>query len=319
MTGLLRRFALCCALLGASAAAAQEFPNRPIRIVVPYAAGGADQQIRPLTARLRTLLGQPIVIENIGGAGGAIGAGNVQRARPDGYTLLYTATAVLTVAPQLGSLSYGTDDFTAVANVVNIPFLVVSRPNLPFRNLQDMVAHARAHPEDLSWGSAGFATSTHMAGEAMALGAGIRLLHVPFQGVVPAAAAALSGSVAMVVGAPSVLAPQVQAGKLFALGVTSARRFSLLPDVPSLHEAGIQGVDIATNYGFFAPARTPLEIVRRLAEAIERSVDDQEYHRAMAASFNGVQFMGPDSYAESVRREFQYYRQLIERLNLPRS
>jgi tripartite-type tricarboxylate transporter receptor subunit TctC len=319
MSRLLSALALCGALLSTGPALAQAYPDRPIRVVVPYAAGGADQQIRPLAARLRSLLGQPIVIESMGGAGGAIGAANVQRSRPDGYTLLYTATAVLTVAPQLSRLSYGVEDFAPVANVVNIPFVVVSRPDLPFRSLQDMVAYARTHPEELSWGSAGFATSTHMAGEAMAAGAGIRLLHVPFQGVVPAMTAALSGSIAMVVGAPSVLAPQVEADRLIALGMTSAQRFAPMPDVPTLRESGIPGVDIATNYGFFAPSGTPEGVIHRLAGALEASVDDEDYRRAMARSYNGVRYMGPQDYAASVRREFAYYRQLIERLNLPKS
>lgn len=318
----MRRRTLALALTGAALARpalAQNYPDRPIRVVVPYAAGGADQQIRPLTARLRELLGQPIVIESVGGAGGAIGAGNVQRSRPDGYTLLYTATAVLTVAPQLGSLSYVLEDFLPVANVVNIPFVVVARPDLPFRTLQDMVAYARANPEKLSWGSAGYATSTHMAGEAMALGAGIRLLHVPFQGVVPAMTAALSGTVDLVVGAPSVLAPQVQSGRLVALGLTSTERFAPMPGVGTLQEGGIPGVEIATNYGFFAPAGTPSEVVRRLAVALETATADPAYRQVMEQSFNGVLPMGPERFAASVRQEAVYYRQLIQRLNLPRS
>ena len=188
--------AVLAALTAVPPALAQaDYPSRPIRVIVPYAPGGTDQQLRLLAPALQKLLGQSLVIENIAGAGAAIGTAAVRNAKPDGYTLLYTGTGALTVAPNIGKTPYSMDDLVPVGNVIGTPFVVAAKPDAPFKTMAAMVAYGKANPEKISFGSAGHGTTTHMAGEATAGAGGFKLLHVPYQGIGPAVTSILGGNV----------------------------------------------------------------------------------------------------------------------------
>ena len=188
--------AVLAALTAVPPALAQaDYPSRPIRVIVPYAPGGTDQQLRLLAPALQKLLGQSLVIENIAGAGAAIGTAAVRNAKPDGYTLLYTGTGALTVAPNIGKTPYSMDDLVPVGNVIGTPFVVAAKPDAPFKTMAAMVAYGKANPEKISFGSAGHGTTTHIAGEATAGAGGFKLLHVPYQGIGPAVTSILGGNV----------------------------------------------------------------------------------------------------------------------------
>ncbi|MBV7486846.1 tripartite tricarboxylate transporter substrate binding protein [Bordetella sp. BOR01] len=300
----------------ASASATHDYPNRPIRIIVPYAAGGADQQIRPLMPDLQKALGQPLVIENVGGAGGVIGSNMVKSSAPDGYTLLYTATAVLTIAPKLNPAPYKIDDFVPVCNVIDIPFLVAARKGLPFQDAAGMKAYALEHANaPLAFGSAGLGTATHLAGEAMADAMGAPLLHVPFQGMAPAVTLLLGGGIDMVVGAPGVIMPQIRGDKIVPIATTGARRFEASPDIPALQESGID-IDAGTKYGFFAPAGTDPAIVEKLSRAIGEAAQSAGYRTTMRNAYNGVRYLDSNAYAAELKDEDAYYTALLKRLGL---
>lgn len=163
------------------AAQTADYPNRPIRVIVPYAPGGTDHQIRALAPTFARLLGQSLVIENREGGGATVGTALVKQAKPDGYTLLYTGTGALTVAPNVRKQAYTLDDFSPIGNVIGTPFIIAAGSGAPYKTLADMIAWAKQHPGQATFGSAGQSTSTHLAGEALAAAAGIRVLHVPFR------------------------------------------------------------------------------------------------------------------------------------------
>lgn len=309
--------ALACALVALTGPvlAQQDYPIRPIRVIVPYAPGGTDQQIRILAPTFAQVLGQPLVIENREGGGATLGTALVKQSKPDGYTLLYTGTGALTVAPLVRKQSYTLDDFVPIGNVTGIPFIVAASGPAPFRTLPDMIAFAKANPERVTFGSAGQSTTTHMAGEALAGAAKIKLLHVPYQGIGPAVSSALGGNVHLVVGLPSAILPQVNAGKLFPLAITGPERLALLNNIPTLREQGVDVLDV-TKFGLFAPRGTPEPIVQKLVTALAQAVKQPEFLEAMRKGFNNVLYMDPPTYRETLDAELKHFRKLIDDLGL---
>ena len=207
-------------------------------MLVPYGPGGVDYQIRALAPALGNLLGQQIVVENREGGGAIIGTAAVKSAPPDGYTLLFTGTAALSVVPHLRKAPYVIRDFEPIGNVTATPLIVTARGNAPFKTLAELLAHARANPGKVNMGSAGSGTSTHIVGEAFQAAAGIEFTHVPFRGVGAATNAMLSGDVDLVIGVPGVMVPHFATGKLVALASTGKARSEFVLDVPSLFEDG---------------------------------------------------------------------------------
>jgi len=308
--------ALACATAAAPAAAQQDYPSRPIRVVVPYAPGGTDQPLRALAPALQKILGQNLVIENVPGAGAAIGTAQVKNARPDGYTLLYTGTGALTVGPNLSrNTPYVMSDLLPIGNVIGTPFVVAARPDAPFKTLAGMVAYAKDHPEQVSYGSAGHGTTTHMAGEAIASAAGIKLLHVPYQGIGPAVASILGGNVDLVIGLPNAIMPQVNAGKLVALGSTGRQRSELLPGLITMREAGIDMSDV-TKFGFFAPKGTPAAIVGKLAAAVPEAMKSPEFVETTRRSFSGLMYLDPPQFKSVLEADSRHFEILIRELKL---
>ena len=299
----------------APVAQAQDYPSRPIRVIVPYAPGGTDQQLRILAPALQKLIGQSLVIENMAGAGAAIGTAAVRNARPDGYTLLYTGTGALTVAPNIGKPPYAMDDLVPIGNVIGTPFVVASKPDAPFKTLAEMVAYGKANPGKITFGSAGHGTTTHMAGEAIAGAAGFKLLHVPYQGIGPAVASILGGNVDMVVGLPNAIMPHVNGGKLVALGITGPQRSDLMPGFMTVREAGIDMTDV-TKFGFFAPKGTPDAIMQKWIAAVPEAMKASEFIEANKRSFNSTMYLNPAQFKTVLDNEDKYFKKLIKDLKL---
>jgi len=307
--------ALAAALALVSPAAAQTWPDRPIRVIVPYAPGGTDHQIRAMAPTLQRILGQPLVIENKPGGGAAIGAGFVKDSAPDGYTVLYTGNGALTVVTNMRKQNYSLDDFVAIGNVTGTPFVVAARPGAPFKTIQEMVAYAKANPGKVTYGSAGQGTTTHMAGEALASAAGINIVHVPYQGIGPAVTSILGGNVDIVIGLPSAIMPQVVTGKLVALASTGPAQIELLKGIPTLKESGIDVVDV-TKFGMLAPKGIPPAVAQKLTAALREAVAAPEFVELMRKTYNSILYMDPEQFRSTLQTEARYFKAMIDRLGL---
>ena len=259
---LLLALALC-----APAWAQPAFPSRPVTIVVPFPAGGAlDIVARALAEEMRKHLGQPVIVDNRPGAGGTVGSGLVARAAPDGYTVLLGSVATHAIAPGLyRNLSYDAlKDFAPITQLTAAPLLVASSATLNAATLSDLMTAVRAQPGKLNYASTGNGTAVHLAGEMLKSAANLDVVHVPYKGGAEAITALVKGEVAYIVVNVELVLPQVRGGKARALAVTGNRRIAALPDVPTLREAGLPGVEITTWFGLFAPPGTPKAIVDRL-------------------------------------------------------
>ena len=294
---------------------AQDYPSRPIRIVVPYAPGGTDQQLRLLAPALQKILGANLVIDNVAGAGAAIGTTQVKNAKPDGYTLLYTGTGALTVAPNIGKPPYAMDDLVPIGNVIGTPFVVAAKPDAAFKTLAEMVAYGKANPGKITFGSAGHGTTTHMAGEAIAGAGGFKLLHVPYQGIGPAVASILGGNVDFVVGLPNAIMPHVNGGKLIALAITGPQRSDLMPNFMTVREGGINMTDV-TKFGFFAPKGLPDAVLQKWVAAVPEAMKAPEFVEATKRSFSSTMYLNPVQFKAVLDEEDKYFKKLITDLKL---
>ena len=312
-----RRHALAAtaAAFAAAPALAQDYPSRAIRVIVPYAAGGTDQYIRLLQNDFTQRLGQPVVIESVVGGGGGIGANRVRTSTPDGYTLLFGGTAALTVVPRIQSQPYTAMDFAPVCNLVALPIIVAAKRGFRHRTAQDMLTAARAQPESISFGSPGIGSSPHLAGEAMARAAGVKLLHVPYAGIAPAMTALLAGDIDLVVGAPGIIMPTVESHGILPLAQTGATRSAALPDLIALKEIGLD-VDLVTRFGFFAPKETPEPILQRLDQVFRDAAAAPGYAQAMRRAFNEVLLQDRAQFTQALAAEDRAMALLIEQLNL---
>jgi len=258
------------------AASAGDFPNRPIRIVVPFSAGGATDVIaRVVGQKVSEQLGQPVVIDNKAGANGNIGAVAVARAAPDGYTLLMATSSHAINATLYRKLDYKlTSDFAALSNLASVPLLLVVHPSVPAKSPAELASYAKAEGGKVNFASGGTGTAAHLAGEQFNTLAGVRMMHVPYKGGALAQNDLVGGQVqAMFANLPEAL-PQVQAGRLRPLAVTGGTRRANLPDVPTFAEAGYPKLDARSWFGLFAPAATPAPVAAKLSSAIAKAVAD---------------------------------------------
>ncbi len=267
------RGALAALCLAALAAHAQTYPNKPIRLLVGFAAGGnTDTVARVVGQKLGERLGQQVIIENKAGAGGTIATGEVARAAPDGYTLTMGTTTTHAIAvAAYAKLPYDpVNDFEPIALVANAPYLLVVNAAFPAKDLKEFVTQVKAQPGKLNYGSAGQATTTHLVMATLATRAGLDMVHIPFKGNAPATSAVLGNQVEVLFGALPPLLPHVATGRLRALAISSGKRSPSQPDIPTVAESGYPGFDMALWLGFFAPKGTPTAIVKRLeAELIQ--------------------------------------------------
>jgi len=270
---------LAAALLAAAPVAlAQDYPSRPIRFIVPYPPGGGTDIIaRIVQEPLTRALGQTIVIENRGGAGGAVGTAEAAKAAPDGYTVLFTLSSH-TINPAMYKLPFNTErDFAAVSLVASLPQLLAANPSVPVKNIQEMVAAAKAQPGRYAFASVGNGSPSHIAGELLMLQTGIQIVHVPYKGGGPAVADTLGGQVPyLFVSIPAAMS-HVRSGKLKPLAVTTLKRSPAAPDVPTVAEAlGLPDYEVDSWYAMFVPAGTPQPIIDKLQQAVARAVQTPE-------------------------------------------
>jgi len=255
---------------------AQGFPDRPVTLVVPYPAGGsADILARTVGQKLAARLGQPVVVENKGGAGTAIGARFVAEARPDGYTLLLGTVSSQAINPAMTRVGYDpVKDFVPVSALASIPFVLVAHPGAPYGSVTELLAAARQAPGSISYASAGPGTSNHLAGEMLASAAKLKLLHVPYRGSAPALADVLAGHVPLMFDLQTTSLPNIATHKLKPLAVTGSRRSPLLPEVPTVAESGLPGFEVSAWFGVFAPAKLPPPLRQQLSAAMARVLED---------------------------------------------
>lgn len=302
-------------LLFVSIAVGQGYPDRPVNLVVPYAPGVTDLEARKLAEGLSKELGQPIVVQNKAGAGGAIGAQFVATAKPDGYTLLYAAPAVVTISPLTGSTPYKFDDLQPIARTTTSPHVLAASVNAPYKNGKDMIAYAKKNPGKVVFGSSGAGTAVHLAGEAFADSAGIEILHVPYKGLAPAITDVLGGSADFVIGLPVAIKPQVDSGKLNAIAQFGAERNANMPHVPTLKELGVN-LSLSVDLGIFAPVGTPKEIITKINAAVQKVLASPDYREFAIPRMITPAFLPAADYAVIVKNERDLYQKIVPTLKL---
>ena len=285
---------------------ADDWPSRPIQMIVPFGAGGAADIIARLVGdKLAAALGQPVVIEDKPGAGGNIGAGLVARANPDGYTLLMSGSPTHSVGPYLyKDLSYDPmRDLPPVAMIAVAPNLLVVNGSLPVKSVADLVALARAKPHTVTYSSAGIGTSGYLAAELLRAKANLDISHVPYKSGPEAVTGVLSGNVTFIFFTVPPLLPQVEAGQLRALAIASAERSPLVPNVPTIAEAGYSGFDVIAWYALFAPRGTPPAVVDRLSKEIEKILQRDDIRTELARLGAEPHYLSPQGLTDYVAAE----------------
>lgn len=310
------RFKLSCliaAALIASVAGAQDYPVKPVRVILSVPAGATpDVTARLVTPGLANVLGQPMVVDNRGGAGGLIGAEIVSKATPDGYTIFISSPGALTILPHLRKVPYDTlKDFVPVSLISVGPFVLVTHPSVPVDSVKSLIALAKAQPGKLNGASAGNGTANHLALELFKQMAGVDITHVPYKGAPQAVTDVLAGHIQMTFNSIAPIIAHIRAGRMKVLGVASSKRSSQLPEVPTISEAGVPGFEAENWFGLFVPAQTPKKIIARLNEAIVKVMRSPEIQKQFIAL--GAEPVGnsPEEFAAFVRRDMEKYARVV--------
>lgn len=305
-------------LLPTPASAQGAWPERPIRLVVPFAPGAStDIVARILASRLSARLSQYVVVDNRGGAGGNIGIDAVVKAAPDGHTLLFTSTTVVTAAAGGKNLPYDPfRDLTPIGEAGAVPFMIVVNEVIKVATLADFITLARARPKAMSYGTGGVGTITHLATELFAAAAKIELLHVPYKGVGVALPDLLAGRLQVLLPTAAVGLPYVRAGRVRGLAVTSAQRTPLAPDLPTAIEAGLPSVQVEAWWGVLGPARLPLPVVTRINSEINAALGSPEVREILAREGATARTSTPDSFGKFMRAELARWSRLIKDANI---
>ena len=300
------RLTIAAAALTASSLATAAFPDKPIRIVIGFPAGGPlDQHARLLTDRLQAVLGQPILVDYKSGAGGTVGAQEVMKAAPDGYTLMLANTGVMVINPALYSkLPYSTlKDFTPIARTAMQPLALLVNPKVPASTLKEFIDYARARPGQVNFGSAGNGGISHLVPEMFKTATGLYLVHIPYRGSAPAFTDLMAGQVQFMAESIPQAANYHKQGKVRALAVTSRERNPALPDVPTVIESGLKGFEVVGFYGFLAPAGTPKDVVARLSDAFKQVLALPDVRNRMITQGADPAFLGADDFAKFLAAE----------------
>ena len=306
------------ALCLSGSALAQSWPSKPVRIVVPFAAGGAvDLLARMVAPKLSDSFAQPIVIDNRPGAGGNIGAEMVARAAPDGYTLLLAPVGQATLPALYRKLPYSPNDLAAVTQLVGTAFVAVVTPKLPAANLRELLAQAKSKPGSLNYGSTGIGTAPHLAMELVRISAGVDITHVPYKGDAPLNAALMAGEVETAIVPTSTALPFINAGKLRPVGVTGARRLAAMPEVPTMTEAGLAGYEFTSWQGLFAPAKTPREIIARVHRDTAAALNSPDVRDRLATQGAEVVASTPDEFDAKYKAEIAKFARIVREAKIP--
>jgi tripartite-type tricarboxylate transporter receptor subunit TctC len=320
MSAILRALALVVLCATATfGVQAQAWPSKPVRIVVPFPPGGpADLLPRLLGPRLTEIWGQPVVVENKPGAGGNIGMDTVAKAAPDGYTLVVGPNGNLVVNPHLyAKLPYDvTRDFVPITLIATFSNVLVVNPDVPAKTVAELIALAKAKPGTVSYGSPGTGSQPHLGGEFLKLMAGIDIVHVPYNGTAPALKDLLGGQITFMFAQTSAALPQIQSGKLRALGVASPRRATLLPDVPTIAESGLPGFEAVSWYALLAPAGTPKEIVTKVQADFARVLQMPDVREKLVAQGGDPVGNTPEQLAAQLKSESARYADVVKRANI---
>jgi tripartite-type tricarboxylate transporter receptor subunit TctC len=293
--------------------AQQTWPTRAVTIVVPFAPGGTTDIVARLMARkLGQLWNQSVVVDNRPGAGGNIGASIVAKAAPDGYTILLTSGSVVTVNPHLyKNMGFSVKELAPVTNIASGPMVVVVHPSVPAKNMQELIALAKAKPGTINFGSAGQGSQVHMAAENFADAARIDIVHVPYKGEAVAYNDLLGGQIQMMVGNIAAASVYVKSGQLRALGVTSKERSKMLPNVPTVDESGLPGFENAGWFGFMVPAGTPSEIVDKIYRDTVKALNDVETQTTLTEQGMTAVGNAPDGFGNAINDEFVKWGKVI--------
>lgn len=310
------RFVLCACLVVAVSApvCAQTYPSRPVMLVVPAPAGGPTDIIgRQVGQLLTNQMGQNFIVENRSGAGNTLGADYVARAKPDGQTLLIGSPSSHAIAPSIyPKLPYDpVKDFSQIVMMVTAPLALVIHPSVPVGNLKEFIALAKSRPGQLNFASGGSGTTSHLTGEYFKLAAGVKIVHVPYKGSGQATTDLMTGQIQMMfIGVHSSI-PLIQAGKLRSLGVSSKKRSELVPDLPTLEEAGLRGFHVTTWYGLLGPAGLPRQIVVALNEAVTRGMKDAGTRQRLAAQGFEIVTGTPEQFSSELAREVETWGKVV--------
>jgi tripartite-type tricarboxylate transporter receptor subunit TctC len=320
--GRLFAMALIAAIAGSiGPVSAQDYPTRPIRLLHGFAAGGAaDTLSRILANGLSKRLGQPIVIEAKPGSGGNLAAAAIAKAEPDGYTIGLVTGAHAISAALYKSLPYDSvDSFEMISTAVYYALVIAVRSDYEAKSLEELIALAKAKPGDLSFASVGFGSTHHLAGALLETTAGIKMVHVPYRGDSLTVTALLGGEIPVIVGTPVLLAPQIESGAIRGLAVTSPARTPLLPNVPTVDQAGVKGFDVRTWAGLLAPKGTPPAIVKRLNTAVRETLADPETKAALETAIGGeVQASTPEEMRALIQSQIAKWAGVIKTADIPR-
>jgi tripartite-type tricarboxylate transporter receptor subunit TctC len=312
LRGMLAAMAVM-AMLGS--AGAQDYPNRPVTLVVPFPPGGSTTIVARIVAdKMSEVLGQSIVVDNRSGAGGTVASRSVSKAAGDGYTILLGYTGTLAIAPTLyGNVGYDPrKDFEPIGRIGTAPNTLVVHPSMPVHSVAELIAYAKANPGKLNFGSAGVGTVSHVCGEYFASAAGIELTHIPYKGTGPAIVDLLGGHIPMAFAPVPATHENAQNGKLRMLAVTSAVRSTLLPDVPTIAEVALPGFEAVLRYGLVAPPGTPRPIIERLNAALNVALASDEVRKRLA--IDGAEPLPgtPADYANDIDREETQWSKVVK-------
>ena len=310
--------AVAAIALPPQAGAQEKWPERPITLIVPFAPGAStDSVARMLAFRLSPRLGQSVVVDNRGGAGGIIGIETVAKAQPDGYTLLFASNTVVTNAAEGKKLPYDpVKDLAPIGAAGSVPFMIVVPLTVKAATLADFIAQARAKPKSMSYGTGGVGTITHLATELFASTAKVELLHVPYKGVGAAVPDLLSGRLQVLLFTVAAGTPHVRAGKVRGLAVTSTQRSPLVPDLPTVSEAGLPGAQVEAWWGLLGPARLPAPLVNRLSSELNAVLVSADFRELLAREGAMARTGTPESFGNLMRSELARWSRLIKEANI---
>lgn len=301
------------------AALAQAYPAKPVRLIIPFPPGGATDIFgRVLAQKLGELIGQSVVIENRPGAGGAIGSEMASKAAPDGYTILLATTSTHSIGPALNAkMPYDARrDFAPVIHLADATNILIASPTLPVNNLRELIAYAKANPGKLNFGSSGNGTIVHLTGEQFKAATGTFIVHIPYKGTALTIPDLIAGQIAFVFDNIASALPHVKSGKVKSLGISQLKRSPLVPEIPTMDEAGLTGFESNTYFGVFAPAGTPAPIIQRLNAEINKALQSADFRERLGAL--GAEPVGgpPEALARAVARDFDKYAAVIKRAGI---